>query len=113
MSQSASPPALRGHFYPTAFMARCDSYHHCRRCNQCANFNPHNEMCTFCESRKRYGRPCACTQAERFTLIQLEKKLDRPLFDRNAEAGSQVLFQTDHQQQNEELVRELREQVEG
>jgi hypothetical protein len=107
MSQSVSPPALRGHFYPTAFIARCDSYHHCRRCSQCANYNPQNAICTECESRKRYGRPCQCTQAERFTLIQLEKKLDRPVFDRNAEAGSQVLFQTDHEHGNQDLVQEL------
>ena len=100
-------PQLRGYFYPTHIAARCPSFHQCRRCQCCRNYDPHVQQCVTCESRKHGDSPahhCRCTIEAEGALIQLEGKMKRPMFDPNAKIGSVHVADTAFHPQHQRLV---------
>ncbi len=78
-----TPPPLRGAFYSTALYARCHRYSYCPSCMCCAARNDHDAACRVCEGIKPPHMRCRCTPDKKLALVQLEEKMNRPMFDVN------------------------------
>jgi hypothetical protein len=83
-----TPPAIRGQFYTTHLTVRCPNFQKCPRCLMCKNFNQHDPLCNRCEMFKPSARHHQCRVDQVEALINLEKKLDRPMFDINRDPGN-------------------------
>lgn len=108
-----TPPMIRGQMYNTHLWQRCYEYHQCKRCMQCAHYNPHNALCLACEAGKPKGKECKCTDSMQHAVIRLEEITGRPLFDINAAAGKNVTIDRGSvcfNNENARLVRAINEE---
>ena len=73
-----TPPMLRGNNYPTHLSARCPAFDECKLCHACTKYNPHDLVCTICESRKSLDLICVHTDAEQYKMVWLERFFGKP-----------------------------------
>jgi len=107
-----SPSAVRGAFYTTHLAFKCHDYNPCSRCLQCTNYSPHQAKCQICESVKHPKRVCKCSVVQREGIIDLEKKLGRPMWSPNYKdsevSHSEEVMTTSFNQANKEILQRIR-----
>lgn len=101
-----TPMACRGLYYNTHLDARCPNFHQCKRCMMCTQFNRNLAMCVTCESNKRGMRHCGCSDNQQYALVQLEKRMGRPMFSLN-DRPKDVSIDTADDAYNADLVQKL------